>query len=546
MESISFEDFPTTFNSITQLYRTYVSQFDHIAKFYNGSYRDLSGNEALLEAIGKRNVNRYQIASILEEQQRRFGIGKESEEHAAALQHENTFAIVTGQQVGIFGGPLYTIYKIITAIKLAKSLNLTFPEYTFVPAFYLEAEDHDFEEMSVVTFLNMKNELQSLHYLPNGKPLEKNPGPVGSIVFDHTLHDLIGKIEENSLPSEFRTAVFDMLRSSYRQDVDFTTAFVDYIKTVFPHSGLIMIDPRDKKLKSLLKPVFTKEIETHPKTSEIVIHRSAILEEHYHAQAKPKAINLFLLVRGGRYLIEPREDGFSLKGSRQRFSSQEMFDLLEQSPELFSPNVILRPICQDYLLPTFVYVGGPSEIAYFAQLKDVYSYFNLVMPVIYPRVSATIIEEKVNRTLQKFDISAFDFFTDIDLLQKNITNKLSDVKLDDLFVKSLSAIDEHFKELRYGLQSVDPTLGDAFDNAKNKIEYQINKLKEKAFNAQRRNHANALHQIEKSLLHIAPSGIFQERMFPLLQYYNKYGLDFVKWLYERADVQKFEHQLFFR
>jgi bacillithiol synthase len=546
MESISFEDFPSTFNSITQLYRTYITRYDHLAKYYNGSYKNIAAHEELLDAIGNRIVDRYQIASLLEDQQRRFGMGKESEENAAALQHKNTFAVVTGQQVGILGGPLYTVYKIITAIKLAKDLNRVYPSYNFIPIFYLEAEDHDYDEMSVVTFLNLKNELQTLHYLPNGKPPEKNPGPVGSIIFDNSLQDLISTFEENSLPSEFRTKVFGMLRAAYYPGIDFASAFVGYIKAIFPHSGLIMVDPRDKNLKNLLKPIFRKEIETHPKTSEMVIHRSAVLEEHYHAQAKPKAINLFLILRGGRFLIEPREEGFGLKGSRQRFSTQELIDMIEQSPELFSPNVLLRPICQDYLLPSFVYVGGPAEIAYFAQLKDVYSFFGVEMPVIYPRVSGTIIEEKVKRTMEKFDIGPYDFFMDVDLLQKSVTNKLSDVKLDELFNKSLTGIEEHFKELKYGLQTVDPTLGEAFDNAKNKIEYQVNKLKEKAYNAQRRNYANALNQIEKSLLHVAPNSVFQERTYTLVQYCNKYGIDFVKWLYERSDIYNFDHQLFIR
>ncbi len=546
MESISFEEFPSSVSSLTQLYRTYISQYNQIAKFYNGNFRELDRQSPLIEEIKSRYRNRVRTASVLEDQQRRMGMGKPSADNAASLQHENTFAVVTGQQVGFLGGPLYTLYKIITTVKLAEKLNREFKEFSFVPVFYLEAEDHDFAEMSIVHFLNSSNEFQSAQYLPNGKPVEKNTGPVGSLVFDGTLQETINTVYENLTPSEFRDTVFEQIRASYKQGNDFAAAFTQYINALFPNSGLVIVDPRDKDLKQILKPIFSRELETHPRTSEMVIRRSAVLEEHYHAQAKPKAINLFLLWRGGRFLIEPRDDGFGLKGNRQRFTRDELTGLIDQSPELFSPNVLLRPICQDFLLPTFVYVGGPSEIAYFAQLKEVYAHFDVPMPVVYPRISGTIIEEKVNRTLKKFDLSPFDFFTDTDMLQKNITSKLSDVKVDELFGKTLEHFEEYLKELRYGLQSIDPTLGSGFDTARSKIEYQLNNLKEKAFNAQRRNHANALHQIEKSVLHIVPNGMLQERVFSAFQFATRYGPDFVKWLQDQVKLENFDHQFYYR
>lgn len=546
MESIPFEDFPSSFNSISNLYRTYISNFDSVEKFYSAPFRSLADQSDILQAVTSRHVDRSQIAAILEEQQVRFGTGKDSEAHALLLQQDTTYAIVTGQQVGILGGPLYTIYKIITALKLADKLNNELSGYNFVPVFYLEAEDHDYDEISTVSIIDVKNEMQSFQYLPEGKPLEKKQGAVGSMVFDNEIEQFLSRIETNLQPSNFRASVMDMLRRAYRPGVDFASAFAAYITYLLPNSGLVILDPRDQALKNLLKPVFKKELQTHPKTSEIVIKRSATLEETYHAQAKPRAINLFLQHRGGRYLIEPRETGYGLKGARQRFSDEEMNALVENSPELFSPNVLLRPIIQDYLLPTFAYIGGPSEIAYFAQLKDVYKHFDVTMPVVYPRASATVIEEKVQRIIDKFDISPFDFFMELELLQKNVSTKLSDVKLEDVFEKAHANIDDCLKELRYALQTVDPTLSGSYDNARKKIEYQVNRLKEKAYDAQRKNFSTAMRQIEKAALHIAPNGTFQERTYPLFQYCNKYSLEFVNWLYENIEIDNFDHQLLMR
>ncbi len=546
MNSIPFEDIPSTFNSVSNLYRTYINNFDHVKKFYNAQFKNISDNKELLNTLQRRHIDRSQVAAILEEQQIRFGTGKDSEANASLLAQDSTYAIVTGQQVGILGGPLYTLYKIITAIKLTEKLNDQLPEYKFVPVFYLESEDHDYDEISTVTFINGKNELQTLQYFPQGKPFEKNPGSVGSIVFDDDIETFLHTIEMNLQPTDFRASVMEQLRRSYKPGIDYATAFATYINSLIPNSGLVILDPRDRALKNLIKPLLQKELQTHPKTSEIVIQRSAMLEESYHAQVKPRAINLFLSHRGGRYPVEPRNGGYGLKGARQRFTGEEIMTLAENQPELFSPNVVLRPIVQDYILPTFAYVGGPSEIAYFAQLKDVYNHFDVTMPVIYPRASATVIEEKVQRIIEKFDISPFDFFMDLELLQKNVTSKLSDIRLDDVFEKTNANIDDCLKELRYALQTVDPTLTGSYDNARKKIEYQVNRLKEKAYNAQRKNFSTAMQQIERAAMHVAPGGTFQERVFPLLQYCNKYSIEFVQWLFENIETDNFDHQLLMR
>jgi len=546
MNSIPFEDIPSTFDSVSSLYRTYISNFDYVKSFYNASYKNIGAEKDLLGEIQQRGTNRSQIAAILESQQSRFGGGKEAETNAVLLQQDTSFAIVTGQQVGLFGGPLYTLYKVITAVKLADKLTNELTGYNFIPVFYLEAEDHDYDEISTITLINSKNELQTMQYYPGGKPFEKNPGSVGSIIFDNEIEEFIQNVETQLQPTDFKASVVDLLRQTYKPGIDFATAFASYLNRIVPNSGLVILDPRDRALKNLIKPIIKKELELHPKTSEIVIKRSAVLEEKYHAQAKPRAVNLFLQHRGGRYLIEPRETGYGLKGARQRFTAEEMFSLVDSSPELFSPNVLLRPIIQDYLLPTFAYVGGPSEIAYFAQLKDVYNHFDVTMPVIYPRASATIIEEKVQRIIEKFDISPFDFFMDLELLQKNVSSKLSDIRLDDVFEKTNSNIDDCLKELRYALQTVDPTLTGSYDNARKKIEYQVNRLKEKAYNAQRKNFSTAMQQIERAAVHVAPNGTFQERMFPVLQYCNKYSIEFVQWLFENIEIDNFDHQLLMR
>ena len=233
-----------------------------------------------------------------------------------------------------------------------------------------------------------------------------------------------------------------------------------------------------------------------------------------------------MLHKGGRYLIEPRENDYSLKGTRQFFSKEELNGIAENSPELISPNVVLRPICQDAILPTIAYVGGPSEVAYFAQLKPVYEYFDVRMPVVYPRASVTIMEEKVKNILEKFQVEFTEIWSDIDPLLIRIAEQVSEVKVDALFDQLHRRIHEAVAESRFGIQQIDPTLSGAIDSTLSRIESQLSVLKEKAQSAQQRRQEVTIKQIQKVAANIFPKSNFQEREFNVAYYMNKYRTGF--------------------
>ena len=212
------------------------------------------------------------------------------------------------------------------------------------------------------------------------------------------------------MPTEFTTKVLDLFRSAYRPGTTLSKAFVYLLNVLLENSGLIFLDPNTPEVKQLLSPIFKQELTNISKSCQLVISESERLEQKYHAQVKPRSVNLFLHQPGGRFGIEPHPDGFALKGARQYFTTEELLNLLEQSPESFSPNVVLRPICQDFLLPTISYVAGPAEIAYFAQFKLLYEYFDIPEPLIYPRASLTIIEERVQKIIDKFDLKLLQVF----------------------------------------------------------------------------------------------------------------------------------------
>ncbi|MGA9405892.1 MAG: bacillithiol biosynthesis cysteine-adding enzyme BshC [Bacteroidota bacterium] len=543
MDWIDYKQIQNFEVGVTPLFVDYLNDFEKLKEYYAADFRDRKSWKKLIDKVLSKRKDRSTLIRVLTEQNKQYHCGIRTLANIDLLGNDNTVAIVTGQQVGICSGPLYTIYKTVTAIKLAEQLSAQFSDYNFVPVFWVENEDHDFEEINKVNLINPNGEIQTVEYLFGGKPFERNPGAVGNIVIDNFIEKFFENMQAQLQETEFKAQLFASLRGYYRAGSTLGTAFVGLLNQMFEDSGLIFLDPGNTELKKIVKPVFQKEVAEMSKTSQRVIDRGAELEEHYHAQIKAKPINLFMLHKGGRYLIEPREHDYSLKGTRQFFSKEELNNLVENSPELISPNVVLRPICQDTLLPTLAYVGGPSEIAYFAQLKPVYESFEVQMPVVYPRASVTIMEEKVKNILDKFQVDFTEIWSAIDPLLIRIAEQVSEVKVDTLFDQLHRRVQEAVAESRFGIQQIDPTLSGAIDSTLTRIESQLNVLKEKTQSAQQRRQEVTIKQIQKVAANIFPKSNFQEREFNVVYYMNKYGPDFVKWLSGEIIIDRFQHQL---
>lgn len=542
--TIAFKDL--TFDDATgfsKLFLTYIDNYESIAEFYNGNFRSNDDWKAHIETLQNRKIDRSALVRILLNQNRDFQCGVKTLANIDLLVNDTTFAVVTGQQVGLCTGPLYTIYKAITAILLAEKLTEQYPHYNFVPVFWLESEDHDLEEASSFTLFTKTGELATYTYEPERKTVQKNVGAVGSLVLDDSISALFNELQNSLLPTEFSTKVLDAFRSAYMPGMTFTRAFVHMFNVLLENSGLIFFDPNTTEAKQLVKHIFEFELHNVSHTSQLVITQSERLEQVYHAQVKPRAVNLFLHHNTGRYAIEPKENGFFLKGTRQQYSTQKMYDLLNTHPEVFSPNVVLRPICQDTIFPTISYVAGPSEIAYFAQFKPVYEHFCIPMPIIYPRASITILEERPAEILQKYHLSMLDAFQEKELIKKRVIENLSDFKIDILFSNTQGTIEESLQTLKDGLEKIDPTLVPALTHTLERMLHNLNVLKEKTFAAQNRQHETAMRQIDKAIDSIFPHSRLQERVLNVMYYLNKYGWEFLRWVQSEMNISIFKHQI---
>jgi bacillithiol synthase len=536
---INFSDIPGHSN----LFLDYLYEFNNVKDFYKTNFRD---KEEYLKHFKKISESgrefRGNISSILSRQYGNSNVSEKTRRNISLMGSKNTLAVVTGQQLGLFGGPLYTIYKIITALKLSRHLSEKYDEYNFIPVFWLEGDDHDFEEVSYLNLINENNELIKIQY-PEQLPEEGNMGSIGFLKFSESINQVFENVEKNLRPTEFTPDLLANLKRIYSPGKSFKESFREMLLWLFDEYGLVIIDPQDKEIKDILRPVFRKEIEGFRTHSEKLINVSAVLEEKYHAQVKIRAVNLFYNYDEGRYLIEPVENDFRLRRKRKKFTREELLNLIDIEPEKFSPNVLLRPVCQDYLLPTAFYVGGPGEIAYFAQAMPLYEFYSVNFPLVYPRSSVTLLEKSIDGLLEKYSLEPKDVFIMNGDLKNKILGSVSSNSTDEIFKETENKFDLAMDQLKEKLIDIDKTISDSSSRYKQKIISYLGELKTKAVEAQNRKHEVTIRQSDRIMQAIFPQSSLQEREINVIYFMNKYGPEIIRKLYEGIEINKFEHQV---
>ena len=536
---INFSDLPAHQN----IFLDYIYEFDKVEKYFHKNFRDVDEYPAFLSELAEfKRPQRETVVNIIKKQYEALNPSKQTEVNLELLSSNKTFAVVTGQQLGIFGGPLYTFYKTITAIKLCKSLKEKFDGYNFVPVFWLEGDDHDLEEVRKLNIVDKSNDLKIISYGENSEEISNN-GSVGNIKLTDDINKFLNEFKELTRDSDFKEGLLDLLSSTYKVGSTFNKSFKDLIFEIFDEYGLVIFNPQDVEIKKLLKDIFKFELENFREHTDVLVEKSAELEEEYHAQVKVKPINLFASDKDGRYLIEPVEENYRLKGKRKTLTKVELLEWLNSAPEDFSPNVLLRPICQDFLLPTAFYIAGPGEISYFAQVTPLYGFFNIPQPFIYPRGSATIVEKNMLSVLEKYNLKYSDFFFDEKDLIEKVLNSLSEANIDGDINDVKIIIEEKINKLKNSFIEIDKTLGDVTDKSLERIIQTLDNLTQKAKKAEERNHETAIRQVTKARNLFYPNNNLQERELNFPYLVNKYGMDILKWILDELAINKFEHQI---
>lgn len=484
--------------------------------------------ENLTKAIAKRQnyccASREQLTHALKEQYRNIEITKEVEHNIHLLNDTHTFTITTAHQPNIFTGPLYFIYKILHAIKLATYCRQQFPQYNFVPVYYMGSEDADLDELG--------------HIFLNGDKLRwqtSQIGAVGRMQVDNELLQLIQKIEAEIGVLPYSDDILSAVKKYYVPGNSIQYATLDFVNYLFGKYGLVIVIPDSTALKSLAVELFKDEL-LHQHSSKIVETTTQRLSSlGYKVQAQGRNINLFYLRDdGSRLRIEKKGDRWYVLDSDISFNESELITELNAFPEKFSPNVILRGLFQEMILPNIAFIGGGGELAYWLELKDVFQHYKVPYPMLVLRNSFLIVNKKIAYKWTKLGFTLTDLFKSRQGLQSEWVKWNSDhnIAVDS----SLSAIEDLFNKLSDQVASVDTTLKGHVYALRKQFEKKIVAVGKKLLRAEKRNHADAMRQIETLKQFLFPANNLQERIDNLLFYYATLGSSFIDAVYEHSHI----------
>ena len=524
------------------LFTQYCTDYAALADFYAGDFRAPSARRAAADRAADHPRDRERLADVLLDQNERWGMPPAARANIEALRAPDTVAVVTGQQVGLLTGPLYTIYKTITALQLTEQLAEETGQ-TVVPVFWIEGEDHDFAEINH-THLLRHNELVELAYEAPAAADGRNPGAVGRLTLTDQIGSVLAELDEALPPSDFKGPLMEPVRAAYQPGTPLEDAFGRLVRALFPDTGLVFINPDDAQLKQLVVPLFRRELTDYAAAHARIEATSDVLRQDYHAQVHARPTNLFLLDDAGRLPIDANDDGtFTLRGTDRSFTEAELLDRLESNPEQFSPNVVLRPLMQDALLPTAAYVAGPGEVSYFAQYKGVYDWAEIPMPIIYPRASVSLVESKVEKVLDKYDLTVADFAGDVEQLFQRVVVDAMEVDVEQAFQDATRSMHQAINALKPTVEAVDSTLTQSAEATRAALMKEMEDLKSRVVRAEKRNQDEVRGQLEKAHVNLFPDGELQERIVSVLYFLNKYSLDVLGELRAALQLDTTAHQV---
>ena len=522
----------------SSLFRRYAAGDEAALRFFAHDFRDSAARRTAAADAAALDRDRETLADVLAEQNEHWGNDDEAvRANIEALRDPASAAVVTGQQLGLFGGPLYTVYKAATAVQLARRMA----EETgrpVVPVFWMAGEDHDFEEVRATVVLSGHDPVRI------ALPPDAARTPVGRRVLGPDAAEAVDALEAALHPSAFTPALLAAVRAAYRPGRTMRDAFADLMRYLFAGSGLILLSSDDARLKRIAAPVFRQEIERPADTFERLTAASTALEAAgFRRQVTPLPGTLFLMEPEGRFTLDPEDGGFALRGLDRRYSRADLLALLDAEPERFSPNVVLRPIVEDRLLPTAAYVAGPGETAYFAQLRGVYETFGVPMPVVYPRASVTLVERTVQRVLDRYELAVPDLDADIEALHRRLALDRSEHDIEAAFGDAARRLHEAIDALKPVAVGVEPTLEKSAEATRAALRNALGKLEKRVVRAAKRNHEDVRARLDKAQAGLYPTGRPQERILSALYFVNKYGPALIpQWLSE-LDLDTTEHQM---
>jgi len=517
---ISYHD--TAFFSQTVI--DYIDDAPQLRPFYK--YRpDIKGFAELL-ANKKVIADREVLAAVLNEQYSRisdfgFSISDLVSGNIESLKTDNTYTVTTGHQLNIFAGPLYFIYKIVTVIKLAKELKTSFPDKNFVPVYWMASEDHDFAE---INYTNIGGKKVQWEYEAVGATGRINPD---------TLRDALNQYKGALGLEGHATELADMVEKAYTGFDKLADATRYLVNALFGQYGLVIVDADDARLKKQFAPIIERDIIEQNSFKKIATTNEELEKLGVHIQVNPREINFFYLQDKSRERIVFEDGSYHVLNTEIRFTKEQLQQEITAHPEYFSPNVVMRPLYQECILPNIAYIGGGAEVVYWLELKSTFEHYKVDFPVLSLRNSGLVIRKESAAKIAKMELSTADLFIPADAIKNNWVKKHSGHTLT--LQEEWRELQSIFEKIKLRSYKIDNTLAPSTEAVQARLKHAMDNLEKKLVKAEKRNYHTRLEQIEQIKAELFPKGSLQERT-------ENFGLLYVKWGQQFIDelVKHFE------
>lgn len=510
---------PDCTGQFSALFLDYIHQKPEIFPFYN-QFPTIGNFKKLMEGKKFKDSHREILVESLVKQYQTIKESEITNQQIKSLADSNTFTVTTGHQLNLFTGPLYFIYKIVSTINLADRLNIAYPDKHFVPVYWMATEDHDFDEISYFKLDGKKYQWKS-----------DQSGAVGDFELDGSFHAFFKEV------SGF---VPDFFKEAYQSSSKLSDAVRKYVHHLFGAKGLLIVDGNEHALKRIFVPVIQEDLLQHTPQKLTDIRTKKLEDLGYKSQIFPREINFFYMDKGVRERIEKSGTIYKVLNSEISFSENELLDLIETLPERFSPNVVLRPLYQEMVLPNLAYLGGPAEVAYWLQLKGVFDHFEVPFPALMPRNFAVVLDHGIERKIQKLQLSDKSLFGSVEKWKKDFIFK--NASMDIRLSKEKEALESIFEESGKTAADLEKSLGSAFEAAKIRALKILDQLGRKVKKAEERKWDINIKQREAVFEYMNPGGSPQERVENFMRFYLKES-DFIEQLQEQFDPFDFTYMI---